>query len=216
MLVQTPIKNDIDYFSHMERPGVQIAKDIFSMLSENFSTIDKDQKGCISAGQISEFNGNLRLKRFLDSNAGYLSGLAFTARGLKDIISDFGIYHAKTNCISFADLNTFSWLAKDINRRIFYDGNFQSLREGAGLNASALGFVAGIFVGWATLVLFFSRLQLHLSPMESIAIGVLATIGIPLCSAMTGYFVGTRSADVYFARRMQKIDRILSELETAL
>ena len=215
MLVQTPIKQDIDYFSHIERPGVQIAKDIFSMLTENFSSIDKDHKGCISASEISEFDGNQRLKKFLNNNAGSLSGLAFTARGLKDILSDSICKQAKTNCISFADLNTFSWLSNEINRRNFYDGNFQSLREGAGLSSALLTFVLGIFAGWASIVLLFSKLHLQLSPTEAIALGVLSTVGIPLCAAMTGYFVGTKSADSYFAKRIKRIDAILKDLENA-
>lgn len=212
MLVQTEITQEIDYFSHKDRPGVQIAKDIFSMLSENFAVLDKDHNGCINGIEISNFDGNQRLRQFLDNNAKYLAGLSFNAKGLSDLLQD-SLLPKKDNCISFADLRTFSLLAEEINRRNFYDYKFQGVREGAGLNAAALSFIAGILAGWATLVIVFSKLHIHFAPMEAIAIGVLATVGIPLCFTMIGYVFGTRKADAYFLSRVNRIDLILAYLE---
>lgn len=212
MLVQTPIKEEIDFFANLDRPGVQIAKDIYSLVTEHFGAIDTDHSGCITGTDIIEYRGNQRLKDFLSNNMNLLSHLSFTARNLKDLVAD-----KRTNdhalCVSYADLNTFSWLSEDINRRNFYDGNFQSLREGVGLNSSAIGFLTGIIVGWISLFVLFTKMHLHLAPIEAIGVGVIGTVGIPLLFALAGYLYGTAKADSYYDQRIKKIDQILEQLE---
>ena len=214
MLLQTsPTKEDFDYFSNRERPGVQIAKDIYSLINENFAAIDTRNNGCITDNDIATFRGNQRLKEFLNKNIGTLSHLSFTARNLSDLMRDSVKRNEHALCVSYSDLNTFSWLAEDINRKNFYDGNFQSLREGVGLNSSAIGFLAGIIIGWAMLAYMFAKLHLMLPPTEAIGIGVIATVGIPLLFALAGYLYGTAKADKYFEQRISKIDQILEQLE---
>lgn len=214
MFAPTFTREEIEYFAQSERPGVQIAKDLYALAIENFASMDTNGHGCITAKEISEFAGNQRLKDFLNAHGQRLSCLSFTAKNLVDLLKDSGNRIQGSCCkISFSDLNTFSWLCEDINRRNFYDGNFQSLREGAGLNAAGWAFLEGIVAGLAMLVIEFSKLKLFLSPAEAIAFGIIATVGVPLCSAMIGYFFGTRQADRYFQMRIEKIDQILEHLE---
>lgn len=204
---------EIDFFSHIERPGVQIAKDFYALASENFAIIDFANKGCVSVEELSDFDGNQKLKDFLSQNSCYLARLTFSAKGLADVIQDLSISENHQCCISMADLSTFTWLSQAINRRIFYDGNFQSLREGAGLHAALIFFIFAVVLGWSLLVFTLTRLHVFLSPAEAIAFGVIATVGVPICSAMLGYMFGAKKADRYFEVRIRKIDRILEYLE---
>lgn len=211
---QTETKSETEIFSNRERPGIQIAKDIYSLISENFQSIDKNHTGCITTDEIDEFRGNQRLKDFLHNNMQLLAKLSFSAKSTSDLIRDCFL-RPKAEYVSYSDLNTFSWLCQDINRRNFYDGNFQSLREGAGLNASTFGFIAGIFVGWTILGLMFNKLHIFMQPAEAIGMGVLATVCIPLFLAFAGYKIATAIADSYFQDRIKRIDLILEHLERA-
>ncbi|MBX9689445.1 MAG: hypothetical protein K2X27_22235 [Candidatus Obscuribacterales bacterium] len=213
MLTQTLINEDLDFFEQTERLGVQRAKDFYALASENFDAIDQDGSGCLTLNEIVEYSGNQKLRDFLFENKDCLAALSFNAEGLSDLIKEAISSKEESYCISFSDLNTFSWFCDQRNRRHFYEGNFQGLREDAGLNAAATAFVLGILMGWLLLALVFTRMNLLLSPAESIAVGVLATVGIPLAAAMLGYSFGTRSADIYFQVRVEKADRILEVLE---
>lgn len=207
-------KQELDFFSDCDqRPGVQVAKDLYSLVTENFASIDCDQSGAISEIDITSYAGNQRLKQFLADNSDLLSSLSFSAKSLGDLLKESS--PAQEKCISYTDLNTFSLLCEDINRRNFYDGNFQSLREGAGLNAAASAFAFGIVLGWTLLALLFSKLNIYLPPAEAIAVGVIATVGIPLCASMIGYWFGTMKADKYFSDRIKRIDGVLARLEKA-
>ena len=214
MLAPTRVFEEIDCFAHIERPGAEYAKDIYALVNENFSAIAEAEKGCITANELSDYSGNEKLKNFLFANAGYLSKLSFTARSIGDVLRDVLGNENQACCISFADLNTFSWLARAVNRRIFYEGNFQSIREGAGLQAAGIFFSVGVLLGWLGLYLGFTSLNVMLAPAEAIAFGVIATVGIPILSAMLGYVFGTRQADRYFMSRIEKIDRVLNYLES--
>lgn len=214
MLAPTIVLEEIDFFAHIDRPGAEYARDIYALVNENFSAIAEAEKGCITASELSDYSGNEKLKKFLTENAGYLSGLSFTARTFADVLKDTLLMDKHDCCISFADLNTFSWLAKAVNRRNFYDGNFQSIREGAGLQSAGVFFVAGIVLGWLALCAGFSSLNMLLAPAEAIAFGVIATIGIPIVCAMLGYIFGTNQADRYFMSRIDKIDKVLNFLES--
>lgn len=214
MLAPTIALEQIDFFAHIERPGAEYAKDIYALVNENFSAIAEAEKGFITSTELSEYAGNEKLKNFLTANADYLSRLSFSANNFADVVRDALSGNTHNCCISFADLNTFSWLAREVNRRIFYEGNFQSIREGAGMQAAGIFFVAGIALGWLALCLGFSSLNVLLAPAEAIAYGVMTTVGIPILSAMTGYMFGTRQADRYFMSRIEKIDRVLNYLES--
>ena len=212
MLATPTSTDDNNNFADTERPGVQIARDLYSLANQNFAAIDSERRGCITWDQVSNFRGNPRLKAFLRDNGELLSSLAFTAKNLPELMRDsLPINHGCR--ISFADLNTFSWLMKDINRRNFYEGNFQSIREGVGLNAAAAMFLLGLFGGWALLAAEYSKLIMFLTPAEGIAAGVMATVGIPVICSMLGYLFGTTQADRYFKQRICKIDQILERLE---
>ncbi len=211
---KTKIEAEPEVFSNRERPGIQIAKDIYSLISENFQSIDKNHNGCISNDEIDQFNGNQRLKDFLHTNMPLLSKLSFSAKSTSDLIHDCFL-RQETEHVSYSDLNTFSWLCQDINRRNFYDGNFQSLREGAGLNVSTIAFIVGILAGWSILGLLFNKLHIFLHPAEAIGVGVVATVCIPLLFAFIGYKLATAIADAYFFDRINRIDQILEHLERA-
>ncbi len=216
MLIQSPQKTEIeiDQFDS-ERPAVQIAKDIYSLVNENFAAIDADSSGCITLKEIDEFPGNQRLKNFLKSNIKSLSMLSFKARNLKDLLFDCRHHSDHTLCVSYTDLNTFVWLTQNINRANFYDGNFQSLRVGVGLRSSAFAFLAGIVAGWLALAFLFSKLHLAMPPLEAIAVGVIGTVGVPLFTALFAYLLATGLADRYYRSRIAKIDEVLDNLEKA-
>jgi hypothetical protein len=59
-------------------------------------------------------------------------------------------------------------------------------------------------------------LHILVPPVEAIAIGIIATVGVPLCAALLGYLFGTTQADRYFRVRVESIDRILDHLERSL
>jgi hypothetical protein len=211
MLAPKFTREELEHFAQIERPGVRIAKDLYAIARENFPSLNMGEQGCLTSKDIWEFAGNERLKDFLNENCERLACLAFRASNLFDLL--LGLARRNTGSkVSFSDLATFFWLSKDINRVSFYEGNFQSLREGAGLNAAGCAFISG-FVAGCVFFAAIAKSQIFLSPTEATVLGVVATIGMPLCLAMIGYSFGRSQADKYFTARIKRIDQILEHLE---
>lgn len=215
MLVQGQIKSEMDLFNQVDRPGVQLAKDFYALIRENFNIIDQNGSGCISAKEISEYNGNQKLKKFLDDNGCYLNKLAFKADNLIEILFECTRQEELAASISLADLKTFSYLSKDINRKIFFEDNFQVVRASAGMSASFFAFILGLLAAASILISIFSGACLHLNQAELALVSTSVAVGVPLLFSILGYFFGVIKADCYFSTRIKRIDSILKNIETA-
>jgi hypothetical protein len=214
MLLHSFTKEELDNFTNCERPGVRIAKDFYALANENCTSVDAEKRGDISIKEIAEASGNKRLKKFLDQNGERLSALSFSAKNLQEVIMDsVAEMTGLRRDISLADLTTFSWLSAEFNRRCYYEGNFQSFRESVGMHGAGLAFLFGVILGWTIFTALVTKAHLFLPPAEGIVLGIVATVGIPLCLSIAGYFFGTSQADKYFKIRIEKIDQILDRLE---
>jgi len=214
MLLHSFTKDELDHFTNSERPGVRIAKDYYALANENCAAIDAEKRGNISIREIAEASGNKRLKEFLEQNGERLSALSFSAKNLQEVIIDsIAEMTGMRRDSSLSDLTTFSWLSAEFNRRCYYEGNFQSFRESVGMHGAGLAFLFGILIGWSIFTALVSKSHFVLPPAEGIVIGIVATVGMPLCLSIAGYFFGVSQADKYFKIRIEKIDQILDRLE---